>query len=101
MAPSFFWSAINSSTALAMLMPSKVEVPRPISSRIRRLFWVAFFRMAATSLISTIKVDWPEERSSEAPTRVKIPSTMPILAYPAGTKEPIWAIRTIRATWRI
>ena len=53
-----------------MLMPSKVEVPRPISSRIRRLSFVAFFRMSATSAISTMNVDWPAARSSEAPTRV-------------------------------
>ena len=53
-----------------MLMPSKVEVPRPISSKMIRLFLVAFFRMSATSAISIIKVDWPEARSSEAPTLV-------------------------------
>ena len=53
-----------------MLMPSNVEVPRPISSRIRRLSFVAFLRMSATSAISTIKVDCPAARSSDAPTRV-------------------------------
>ena len=42
-----------------MLSPSKVEVPRPISSRIRRLAEVAFLRIFATSFISTMKVDWP------------------------------------------
>ncbi len=84
-----------------MAMPSKVEVPRPISSRMRRLFGVAFLRISATSVISTIKVDWPAARSSDAPMRVKILSTTPMRADLAGTKLPIWAIRTISATWRI
>ena len=37
------------------------------------------------------------EMLSEAPTRVKMLSTMPIRALSAGTKEPICAIREIRA----
>ena len=82
-------------------MPSKVEVPRPISSNTIRLSRVAFLRMEATSLISTMKVDWPEDRSSDAPTRVKIRSTIPTVALSAGTKQPIWAMRTIRAVCRI
>ena len=84
-----------------MAMPSKVEVPRPISSRISKLRAVAWVRISATSVISTIKVDLPMERSSEAPMRVKIRSTMPMRADLAGTKEPIWAMRTMRATCRI
>ena len=48
-----------------------------------------------------MKVDWPAARSSEAPIRVKIRSTTPIRADLAGTKEPIWAMSTIRATWRM
>ena len=48
--------------------------------------------------ISTMKVDWPPARSSEAPMRVKSLSTTPIRAERAGTKLPIWAIRTISAT---
>ena len=76
-------------TAQAMDNPSKVLVPLPISSRISRLLGVAFRMMLATSVISTMKVDWPLARSSEAPTRVKIRSTTPILAFSAGTKEPI------------
>ena len=62
----------------AMLMPSKVEVPRPISSRMTRLSFVAFFRISATSVISTMKVDCPAARSSDAPTRVKMASTTPM-----------------------
>ena len=58
------------------------------------------FRMLADSSISTIKVDSPCEILSEAPTRVKILSTTPILASLAGTKQPIWAISTISAVWR-
>ena len=82
-------------------MPSKVEVPRPISSKMIRLFWVAFFRMSATSAISIIKVDWPADKSSEAPTRVKMLSTMPISATAAGTKQPIWAMMVMMAVCRI
>ena len=96
-----FRSAMYSITAQAIESPSKVDVPRPISSRIRRLLGVAFLKILATSVISTMKVDWPEARSSEAPTRVKIRSTRPIFALFAGTKLPIWAIRTISALWRM
>ena len=62
---------------------------------------VALLSRAATSVISTIKVDWPEARSSLAPIRVNTRSTTPTRAERAGTKEPIWAMRTIRATWRM
>ena len=84
-----------------MDMPSKVLVPRPISSRIRRLRLVAQRRISLTSFISTMKVDWPLLRSSLAPMRVKIRSTRPMRAARAGTKDPIWAMRTMRATWRM
>ena len=57
--------------------------------------------MSATSVISTMKVDCPAERSSLAPTRVKIRSTTPMRAWDAGTKLPIWAMSTIRAVWRM
>ena len=87
--------------AHAMEIPSKVDVPRPISSRITRLSSVAPRRIFETSVISTIKVLCPVPRSSEAPTRVKIRSQIPILAESAGTKEPICAISTISAVWRI
>ena len=53
--------------------------------------------MLAVSFISTIKVDSPIEILSEAPTRVKILSTKPISALSAGTKQPICAIKTIKA----
>lgn len=53
--------------------------------------------ICATSVISTMKVDCPDERSSDAPTRVKMPSTTPIDADAAGTKEPICAISTMSA----
>ena len=80
-----------------MLMPSKVEVPRPISSSTTRLLEVAFFRISATSVISTIKVDCPAERSSDAPMRVKMASTTPTWQLAAGTKEPICAISAMSA----
>ena len=78
-----------------------LDLPRPISSRIKRLREVAQRRISLTSVISTIKVDCPADRSSEAPMRVKMRSTMPMRAALAGTKEPIWAMSTIRATCRI
>ena len=55
-------------------------VPRPISSISTRLCAVALCRMLAVSLISTMKVDWPRERSSPAPMRVKMRSIGPIVA---------------------
>ena len=64
-----------SATAQAMLRPSKVAVPRPISSRMTRLRDVAVCRMFAVSCISTMKVDWPRAMLSDAPTRAKIRST--------------------------
>ena len=100
-APSLRLSAQYSSTARAIAIPSKVEVPRPISSRIRSDAAVACLRIEAISLISTMKVDWPEARSSDAPMRVKTLSTMPIVALFAGTKEPICAISTMSAVWRM
>ena len=45
--------------AQASEMPSKVLVPRPISSRITRLRGVALLRMLAVSVISTMNVLWP------------------------------------------
>ena len=88
-------------TAQAIESPSKVLVPRPISSRMSRLFFVAFRRILATSVISTMKVLCPLARSSEAPTRVKIRSQMAIFAEEAGTKLPICAMSTMRAVWRM
>ena len=90
-----------SSTAHAMLNPSKVLVPLPISSIMSRLLEVALFKMFAISLISTMNVLWPVERLSDAPTRVKILSVMQILAAFAGTNDPKCAISVISATWRI
>ena len=47
---------------------------------------MACLRSSATSVISTMKVDWPPARSSLAPMRVKIRSTTPMWADRAGTK---------------
>jgi hypothetical protein len=47
---------------------------------------VALCRMAAASVISTMKVERPEARSSEAPMRVWIASIGPSRAAPAGTE---------------
>ena len=49
----------------------------------------------------TMKVLCPRERSSAAPTRVKIRSTSPISIDSAGTNEPIWASTTRSAVWRM
>jgi hypothetical protein len=45
--------------------------------------------MLAASFISTRKVLSPAARLSDAPTRVKMRSTMPTRAARAGTNEPI------------
>jgi hypothetical protein len=87
--------------AKASATPSKVEVPRPISSISTRLFSVAPCRMAAASVISTMKVERPEARSSEAPMRVKIASSGPSTQRLAGTKLPHVGEQAISATWRM
>ena len=87
-----------STTAHAMLSPSKVDVPRPISSKITKLFGVALARIDATSLISTMNVLCPNAKSSLAPTRVKMRSVIAIFASFAGTKLPICAIKVMSAT---
>ena len=61
---------------------------------------MALLRMLAVSFISTRNVLWPRARLSEAPTRLKIRSTIPMVASAAGTNEPAWAIRTMSATER-
>ena len=76
-------------------------VPRPISSRMTSERLVAARRMAAVSLISTMKVLCPPARSSEAPMRVKMRSHRLMLASRAGTKLPICAMSVISATWRM
>ena len=65
--------------------PSKVLVPRPISSMRMRLRGVALCRMLAASVISTMNVERPPARSSAAPMRVKIRSSGPMTAWSAGT----------------
>ena len=76
-------------------------VPRPISSNTTNDRGVAWFKIAAVSTISTMKVDWPVVRSSCSPTRVNIRSTKPMTAWVAGTKLPIWAIRVMIAACRM
>ena len=72
-------------------------VPLPTSSRTTKDFDVALLIMFAVSVISTIKVDCPRISSSDAPTRVNMRSTRPIVASLAGMNEPTCAIRTSRA----
>jgi hypothetical protein len=89
-----------STTERAIAMPSYVLVPRPISSRMSSERDVALCRIALVSIISTMNVDWPDVRSSPAPTRVNTRSTTPIDADAAGTKPPHCAISTMIATCR-
>ncbi len=86
--------------ASARARPSRVEVPRPISSRITSDRPVAWLRMRAVSVISTMKVDCPFCRKSDAPMRVKMRSTRPKAMASAGTKEPVWASTTSSAAVR-
>ena len=54
--------------------------------------------MFAVSVISTMKVDWPEWISSALPIRVRIASSTPISALSAGTNDPTCASSAISAT---
>ena len=81
----FIWRAKCSAQAQAKESPSKVLVPRPTSSISTRLWGVALWRMLAVSVISTMKVERPLAKSSDAPMRVKILSMGPISALSAGT----------------
>src|SRR5690554_7566712 len=56
-----------------------------------------FFNDHTPSEIYTLSLHDALPILSDAPTRVNILSTNPILAESAGTKEPICAMRTIRA----
>jgi hypothetical protein len=58
-------------------------------------------RIAALSVISTMKVERPPARSSAAPMRVKIWSMGPMRAAFAGTYAPMCAISVMSATWRM
>ena len=66
-------SCSASSTAQAIASPSSVAVPRPISSTTTSERGPAWCRMAAVSVISTMKVERPRARSSAAPTRREQP----------------------------
>src|ERR1051325_7091133 len=61
---------------------------------------VAVLRMAAVSVISTIKVERPRARLSLAPMRVKMRSTTLMCAARAGTNDPICAMMTMSAACR-
>ncbi len=86
---------------LASARPSKVEVPRPISSISTRLCGVAACRICAASVISSMKVDCALARSSEAPMRVWMASIGPRRQASAGTWLPMLASSTITATCRM
>ena len=62
---------------------------------------LALFKIAAASVISTMKVERPPARSSLEPIRVMIASILPSAADFAGTNEPVCASKTICATCRI
>ena len=75
--------------ASARLIPSNVAVPRPNSSNKIKLFLVACVIALLASNISTINVDSPPTKSSDAPIRVNMASNTGNIAFLAGTKEPI------------
>ena len=77
-----------SSTAQAMASPSRVAVPRPISSTTTSERGPAWCRIAAVSVISTMKVLRPRARSSAAPTRLNSRSTTPIAAALGRHRQP-------------
>src|SRR6516225_8446029 len=60
----------------------------------------AVFKITAVSVISTMNVDRPRERLSDAPMRVKVRSIRGNEAEPAGTTEPIGARTAISAACR-
>ena len=74
-----------------------MEVPRPISSKITSALSSAWLSIAAVSTISTMNVERPRARSSDAPTRLKICETIPISAFVAGTYDPACASNAIKA----
>mmetsp|Transcript_7278 Transcript_7278/g.10932 ORF Transcript_7278/g.10932 Transcript_7278/m.10932 type:complete len:235 (+) Transcript_7278:170-874(+) len=79
-----------------MAVPSKVDVPRPSSSRMARECGVAWCRMLAVSDSSTKKVDCPARIRSMAPRRVKMRSTGLSTKDSQGTKQPSCAMMTAR-----
>ena len=66
-----------------------MAVPRPNSSNNIKELWVALVIALQASFISTINVDSPLTKSSEAPMRVNILSMIGKVAFLAGTKEPV------------
>ena len=95
------WRRCSAAQAQASDRPSKVLVPRPTSSISTRLPAVALLRMFAVSVISSMKVERPPARSSDAPIRVKIRSSGPSTTRFAGTKQPMCARMTMSAVWRM
>ncbi|MCY1369811.1 hypothetical protein D9M69_568670 [compost metagenome] len=85
----------------ASARPSKVLVPRPISSISTSDCAVALCKICAASVISTMKVDCALARSSAAPMRVWIASIGPSRQAVAGTCEPMEASSTTIATCRM
>jgi hypothetical protein len=62
---------------------------------------LAELTITAASVISTMNVERPPARSSDAPIRVKILSIGPMTQASAGTKLPHQASTAIRATCRM
>ncbi len=65
-----------------------------------KLRGVAVLRITAVSVISTMKVERPRARLSDAPMRVKMRSINGRLADSAGTNDPICARIAISAACR-
>jgi hypothetical protein len=84
-----------------MLMPSKVEVPRPISSRISRLSFVALLQDVRHLGHLHHERGLPRRKVvRSAHARVDAVHNAD-LRRAAGTKQPICAIMTMTATCRI
>mmetsp|Transcript_13194 Transcript_13194/g.9550 ORF Transcript_13194/g.9550 Transcript_13194/m.9550 type:complete len:97 (+) Transcript_13194:223-513(+) len=77
--------AMYSAIAHAKPNPSFVDVPRPNSSIIIKLFLVAVLSMQEASSISAMKVEMPLSWWSEAPTLAMMQSTIGISAFEQGT----------------
>ena len=89
-----------SSTAQAIASPSRVAVPRPISSTTTSERGPAWCRIAAVSVISTMKVRAPARQVVGRADPAEQPIHHADVALSAGTGSPAWASTTISAFCR-
>mmetsp|Transcript_9410 Transcript_9410/g.18818 ORF Transcript_9410/g.18818 Transcript_9410/m.18818 type:complete len:286 (-) Transcript_9410:566-1423(-) len=97
--PVIFFSAIASSTAAAMAVPSLGLVPLPSSSTMTRLPWPQPSSMSFTSSISAPNALFPIAGTSELAPLTKISSKLPtLLPFPTGARRPHCARRVAAPT---